>query len=402
MSQSAMSQSAMSHAAFLPPSPLPHRPAAAIRPRSQRRPRRPAPSANTAAPVPPPPPPSTRAPSPSFKDLADAPNWTGTTPVSRIVNFLINFPPVKLLLNFGARRVLISTAERSGVNWRGEVAALNAAFPERSSQRQCALDAVVDPQLEYPAYYTKPFHAYPEGNLGWLPAFEARSATLSMAKRVFEDVPPQDAAARLRAPFFESIQANALRDWLLTPQFNVVDAGCGVGMSTRDLTSRIIAARGPSLPLPNVKAIDASPYFLAVAKRFQTEHDQSSLPSSTAPVEYLHALAENTAFESGAFDLWTMQLVAHELPDVATTAVVREAFRVLRSGGVFAIMDQDPRSETIRNLPPALATLLKSTEPHTDQYYFLDIAQVISDAGFVQVTSERTTQRHRCFIAIKP
>eukprot|EP00178_Gracilaria_changii_P003113 TRINITY_DN1452_c0_g4_i1.p1 TRINITY_DN1452_c0_g4~~TRINITY_DN1452_c0_g4_i1.p1 ORF type:complete len:381 (-),score=50.48 TRINITY_DN1452_c0_g4_i1:623-1765(-) len=346
------------------------------------------------------PPPPSPTPSAPFNEQPDAPAWSGNTAVSRLVNFIIHFPPISVLLRYGARQVLISTAERSGIDWRGDVAQLNTALPPRSPKRQRALDAVVDSQLEYPSYYTKPFHAYPEGNLGWLPAFEARPATLSMAKRVFSDLSPQLAADRLRAPFFESIKNNTTKEWLMKPEFNVIDAGCGVGLSTRDLTSRIVAARGPSLPPPRVKAVDASPYFLAVANRLQAEHDQAD--SAAAPVEYIHALAEKTPFESNQFDLWSMQLVAHELPDVATTDIAREAFRVLRRGGVFAIMDQDPRSAVVRNLPPAVATLLKSTEPYTDQYYFLDIAQLLNNVGFVQVTSECTTPRHRCILAIKP
>ena len=42
-----------------------------------------------------------------------------------------------------------------------------------------------DRGVQYPDYYLKAFHAYDEGNLNWLAAFEVESATLSMGLRTF-------------------------------------------------------------------------------------------------------------------------------------------------------------------------------------------------------------------------
>ena len=50
----------------------------------------------------------------------------------------------------------------------------------------------------YPEYYLQPFHAYPKGNLDWLPAFEVESATMSMAVRTFPGTKPEAAQQRLR------------------------------------------------------------------------------------------------------------------------------------------------------------------------------------------------------------
>ena len=54
--------------------------------------------------------------------------------------------------------------------------------------------------MEYPDYYVQPFHAYEEGNLNWLAAFEVESATYSMALRTFpeEGLSPAQAQQRLR------------------------------------------------------------------------------------------------------------------------------------------------------------------------------------------------------------
>ena len=59
-------------------------------------------------------------------------------------------------------------------------------------------DVVEDRDVVYPEYYLQPFHAYPKGNLDWLPAFEVESATMSMAVRTFPGTEPAAAQKRLR------------------------------------------------------------------------------------------------------------------------------------------------------------------------------------------------------------
>ncbi len=57
-----------------------------------------------------------------------------------------------------------------GVDIGAEVAALSA-----SADWAAELTRARDAALAYPAYYTQPFHAYPEGNLCWQAALEARA-----------------------------------------------------------------------------------------------------------------------------------------------------------------------------------------------------------------------------------
>jgi ubiquinone/menaquinone biosynthesis C-methylase UbiE len=82
-----------------------------------------------------------------------------------------------------------------------------------------------------------------------------------------------------------------------------------------------------------------------------------------------HAAAEASVLATASFDLITLQFVCHELPADATRAVLREAARLLRPGGVVALVDQDPDSEVICRLPAPIATLLKSTEPYLEDYF---------------------------------
>lgn len=112
-----------------------------------------------------------------------------------------------------------------------------------------------------------------------------------------------------------------------------------------------------------------------------------------------HAAAEDTGLADASFDLVTLQFVCHELPQAATRAVLAEVARLLRPGGVIALVDQDPDSAVIRRLPAPIATLLKSTEPYLEEYFRLDLPAALEQAGFQQVRGEACDPRHRVLVA---
>ena len=91
--------------------------------------------------------------------------------------------------------------------------------------------------------------------------------------------------------------------------------------------------------------------------------------------------------------------MCHELPQSATRAVLAEAARLLRPGGVIALVDQDPDSAVIRRLPAPIATLLKSTEPYLEDYFRLDLPAALQQAGFHGVRSTAADPRHRVLVA---
>ena len=91
--------------------------------------------------------------------------------------------------------------------------------------------------------------------------------------------------------------------------------------------------------------------------------------------------------------------MCHELPSAATHAVLAEAARLLRPGGVIALVDQDPESAVIRRLPAPIATLLKSTEPYLEDYFRLDLPQALAQAGFTAIRREACDPRHRVLVA---
>jgi ubiquinone/menaquinone biosynthesis C-methylase UbiE len=306
------------------------------------------------------------------------PDWAGGDWLSRAVNVLIQTKPIYAVMKQQARKVLIQTAEKNGVAWRQTYAELNA------SGIQAQLDRLTNPSITYPDYYNVPFHAYDAGNLCWDAAFEAESATYAMALRIWpnESLTWQAAQDRLRDSFHQ-----AIAQYRSTPVQDILDIGCSVGLSTLPL-HRFYQAQNPQVC---TTGLDLSPYMLTVAQHRDVSGE----------IIWMHANAEVTGLPDNSFDLITLQFVIHELPREATATIVQECYRLLRSGGTLAIVDNNPQSKVIQNLPPVLFTLMKSTEPWTDDYYTFDVVAGIEQAGFDRVHMLETDPRHRTILATK-
>ncbi|MDB9372562.1 class I SAM-dependent methyltransferase [Nodularia sphaerocarpa] len=298
---------------------------------------------------------------------------TTTTPglASRLVNGILAIKPLANLAKHQARQMMIKRAEKIGVPWTQEVKTLQA----RDWTQELA--EVQNSQLSYPDYYLNSFHAYETGNLSWQAAFEVKPAAHAVHAKLFQDAEAQG-DAKLRQSYHDILTAS-LRH---TPQ-NILDVGCSVGLSTFALQE--------IYPQSQITGLDLSPYFLAVA-HYRTQQHQ-------AQINWLHAAAESTGLPDASFDLVSIFLMCHELPQSATREIFAEMRRVLRPGGHLAIMDMNPRSEIYQKMPPYILTLLKSTEPYLDQYFALDIEQTLVETGFQVPTITSNTPRHRTIIA---
>ena len=308
------------------------------------------------------------------------PDWAGEDILSRFVNLLIKTPPIYRLMKQQARRVLIKTAEKNGIPWRKKYQELE------KSNIKTLLPSITNPELVYPDYYRVPFHAYDRGNLCWQAAFEAESATYSMGSRVWkqEKITWQEAHTRLRQSFHQ-----ILAEYTPDRVTDLLDLGCSVGISTLAL-HRYYSQR-QNTPVRTI-GLDLSPHMLAVAK---TRDKQQEI------AQWLHAKAEKTKLPDNTFDVVTLQFLIHELPRQASIAIFREVLRILKPNGVIAIVDNNPASPVIQNLPPALFVLMKSTEPWSDDYYTFDVEAALSQVGFDYKTTVPSDPRHRTIIAVK-
>lgn len=312
--------------------------------------------------------------------LQSKPAWAGDDFLSRCVNVLIHTKPVYAVMKQQARQVLIKTAEQNGIPWRKRVEELSASGIQQQA------DPLTNQTVRYPDYYQVPFHAYDRGNLCWEAAFEAESATHAMGLRVWKDEPLtwQTAQDRLRNSFHQVLAQQIQR-----PVQDILDIGCSIGISTLAL-HRFYQSQ--AVPIRTV-GLDLSPYMLAVAQYRDANHEIS---------QWIHANAEETGLPDSSFDLITLQFVIHELPRQATIAIFQEGLRLLRPGGHLAIVDNNPQSPVIQNLPPVLFTLMKSTEPWSDDYYTFNVEAAMQSVGFEEIVTAASDPRHRTILGRKP
>jgi ubiquinone/menaquinone biosynthesis C-methylase UbiE len=308
------------------------------------------------------------------------PDWAGEDLLSQVVNVLIQTKPIYRLMKQQARQVLIKTAEKNGIPWRQTV----QDFESSGIQRQ--LSAIANSDITYPDYYNVPFHAYEQGNLCWLAAFEAAPATYSMALRVWpkENLSWESAQNRLRSSFHEVLAKYGPKEVR-----NILDIGCSVGIST--LALHRYYAHPQQAPVTTI-GLDLSPYMLAVAKNNDVDRNVS---------QWIHGKGEETGFPNRSFDLVTLQFLIHELPHQASRAIFQEAFRILRPEGCLAIVDNNPQSPVIQGLPPVLFALMKSTEPWSDDYYTFDVEAALTETGFETSITVASDPRHRTIVARK-
>ena len=85
---------------------------------------------------------------------------------SRLVNRLLAIKPLANLAKHQARQMMIKRAEKIGVPWTKRVQEL------KTRDWESDLAIVKNPQVAYPDYYLKSFHAYAQGNLNWEAALD--------------------------------------------------------------------------------------------------------------------------------------------------------------------------------------------------------------------------------------
>ncbi|BAY33581.1 type 11 methyltransferase [Nostoc carneum NIES-2107] len=290
---------------------------------------------------------------------------------SRLVNGVLAIKPLANLAKHQARQMMIKRAEKMGVPWTKEVQQLQA----RNWTNDLA--KVENPQISYPDYYLTSFHAYDSGNMSWQAAFEVEPAAYAVHAKIWQGAETKG-DCQLRQNYHD-----ILKNQLPNPPQDILDIGCSVGMSTFALQALY--------PQAKITGLDLSPYFLAVAE-YRSQQRQ-------AKINWVHAPAEATGLPDAAFDLVSIFLVCHELPQAPTKQIFAEARRLLRPGGHLAIMDMNPKSEAFVKMPPYILTLLKSTEPYLDEYFSLDIEQALLEAGFHTPTISSNSPRHRTVIA---
>lgn len=274
----------------------------------------------------------------------------------------------------------IQRAEKVGVEW---TKSLDFAQTNMAKLQSFASE-IEEGNTEYPEYYLKSFHSYENGNLGWEAAVECLPATLSMSVGYWKGKDPELQQAWLRGNYSASVDAyiDEHSPNLMQPRSaasggapKVLDVGCSIGASTKFLLD--------AYPQSDVLALDLSPNFLAMAKLNLENKDGPLYTPAHDQVQFIHGKAEDTKLPDNSLDMVSISFVFHEVPDEVNSAIVKEAYRVLKPGGVLSIIDLN--KQVLQKLPQPRKYFFEITEPHVKDFYQFDMQTELQRAGFDSV-----------------
>jgi len=225
-------------------------------------------------------------------------------------------------------------------------------------------DRLRNPQLVYPDYYrSQNFHGIKGGYLT-----PGAAVTYDPVTQYF--LPPNETWVR----------QDALEVAIASPR-RILDLGCGTGSTT------LMLAR--AFPQAEVIGVDLSPYMLVVA--------QEKARAQGFDIRWLHGKAEATGLEANSFDLVSAALLFHETPPRVTLEILREAFRLLKAGGQFLMLDGN---QQLLHQTPWLMEIFE--EPYIQPFAAGKMNDWLHQAGFEQVNSREVWWLHQVSWGIKP
>ncbi|GAP97408.1 class I SAM-dependent methyltransferase [Leptolyngbya sp. NIES-2104] len=151
----------------------------------------------------------------------------------------------------------------------------------------------------------------------------------------------------------------ALEELSIEPETNVLDLCCGSGQTAQFLVKRS----------HHVTGLDASPLSIRRAKQ--------NVPEA----EYVEAFAEKMPIEDCSFDLVHTSAAMHEMGVDQLRQILQEVYRVLKPGGVFAMVDFHQPTNPI--FIPGLAIFFWLFETETAwQLIKINLEELLQEIGF--------------------
>merc|ERR1711988_1948932 len=302
------------------------------------------------------------------------------SPTFKIMDALFNVPIFHSILFGVYRKQIVQKSEKMGLPW---TKFMDEQWENLDNLKAKAV-AMTDSAVTIPEYYYAPIHAYNDGNLCWESALEEDLWSKLMIAPLYNNA--LDGDVQMRQKWLDITETAVVGK----PK-KAVDLGCGTGLSMYMLDSKF-----PSLQ--EITGVDLSTYKLAIC-----EEKRLSLPESKAPkYNIYHAAAEDTKLESNTQDLASLCLVAHESPRWVSKAIFTEAYRVLKPGGSFTLLDLD--KDNLENLlaNPFVAAIYKQTEPYMGEFLSLQPKEDLQECGFEVTTIGQASRSHRVYVARKP
>ncbi|MBD1912397.1 MULTISPECIES: class I SAM-dependent methyltransferase [unclassified Leptolyngbya] len=234
----------------------------------------------------------------------------------------------------------------------------------RGKDWEAESDRLRNPTIQYPDYYeSQNFHGIKGGYLNLQAAL-----TYDAVTQYF--LPPNEAWVR----------QDLLRHIRCQPR-RIVDLGCGTGSTTLLLKQ--------AFPDAEVIGIDLSPYMLVAAA--------DKAQAAQLDIRWIHGNAEQVPFPDNSVDLVTASLLFHETPLAATQAILKEALRLLCSGGEMLVLDGS--QSTLRN---TLWLTQIFEEPYIQDYAAGSLDAWMGAAGFGDIRTEPVWMLHQVTRGLKP
>ncbi len=280
--------------------------------------------------------------------------------------------PVESFLNLIKHDPVISTRLRAWVSnqrmtWKVLVDAFHGNADQYYTEMESAENAgpgtlELNPDMHIPEYAKEEIHIQPGGYVGdpfagYISYYYGNNFYQSFRGKNSQDELQMAMVSKVQTPADGRVQ-------------RALDMGCATGRLTFGIKQRFPEAEvwgidvgGPMVRFAHTRAVDLG-----------------------INCNFAQRLAEDTKFPDGHFDLVVSSILHHEVSAQATDAIIAEAFRILRPGGVFFPIDhrtgkQAPRKTASWNFQVWNDRNLNNEYWRRD-FESRDFADLIQDAGF--------------------